>query len=360
MTQPVSINTQISPVSRSLDLSPNPYPPLKAAQAAQSNLHSLPAIWARKYFVAVTSDYDAAQVKKLDRLSDYEAPEGRQYTTEKLMQNLKLSTAQAWSMTENLLSEEILRHGIDPSLLDPWKIAADSHQLFEKALVAYSNRLTAQRLAVIVGDDCGQLRQKYTTEDPRAIGFVSMQFHHTGKILLGQLEPAERSLFAPYLKVMDDHMYMPLRDAYQAAAKHEPDSPALLAVQNLLPISSRIAHRVCDQIRRLNPGYQTLSGSLNSSAVRTSSIRDAEMFLVYLCLCVLEGDVSAVQRQLFPLCIMLYPRLNVKWQMVQDMLQVMGWEMYGQLPAESMTILIPYLRTLTEMFSSEVFQGEEG
>jgi hypothetical protein len=157
---------------------------------------------------------------------------------------------------------------------------------------------------------------------------------------------------------MDDHMYMPLRDAYQAAAKHEPDSPALVAVQNLLPISSRVAQRVCDQIRRLNPGYQSHSGSLNASEVLTSSIRDAEMFQVYLCLCALEGDVSAVQRQLFPLCVMLYPRLRVKWQLVQDMLQVMGWEMYGQLSPKDMSILVPYLRTLTEMFAIEVFQGQ--
>lgn len=323
-----------------------------------SNSNSLAAIWARKYFVSVTSDYDVAQVQKVEQVSDFASVEGRRHTTEKLTHHLKLASAQAWSMTENLLSEEMLRHRINPALLDPWQIAADSHRLFEKALLAYGDRLTARRLSVVIGDDCGRLRQHYTAEDPRAIGFVSMQFHYTGKILLDQLEPAEQVLFAPFLKVMDDHMYMPLRDAYQAAAKHSPDSPALLAVQNLLPISSRIAHRVCDQICRLNPGYQSYSGSLNASVVRTASVRDAEMFQVYLCLCALEGHVASVQRQLFPLCVMLYPRLQVKWQLVQDMLKVMGWELYGLLSSEDMTILIPHLRTLTEMFAVDIFQKE--
>ncbi|MGV0026315.1 hypothetical protein [Phormidesmis priestleyi] len=352
MTRSASIRTQVVPTSCTSETSSDDRPPADKA----SNLHTLAAAWARKYIVSVTSEYDDAQIKKVDRLSDYASSEGRQYTTEKLMQGLKLASAQAWSMTENLLAVEVLRHGIDPDLLDPWQIAADSHQLFEKALLAYGDQLTAQRLSVVIGDDCGRLRQKYTAEDPRTIGFVSMQFHHTGKILLDQLSPAEHVLFSPYLKVMDDHMYMPLREAYQAAANHDCNSPELLAVQNLLPLSSRIAQRVCDQTRRLNPGYQTYSGSLNSSDVRTSSLRDIEMFQVYLCLCALEGNVSSVQHQLFPLCVMLYPRLKVKWQMVQDMLQVIGWELYGQLSPADMTVLIPYLRTLSEMFSVDVFQ----
>ena len=353
MTRSASIPNQPASTSHASETPSDDRPP---ADKSKSNLHSLAATWARKYIVSVTSDYDEAQIKKLDRLANYATPEGREYTAEKLMQRLKLASAQAWSMTEELLAAEVLRHGIDSSLLDPWQIAADSHKLFEKALLAYGDQLTAQRLSVVIGDDCGRLRQKYTDQDPRAIGFVSMQFHHTGKILLDQLSPAEQGLFSPFLKVMDDHMYMPLQNAYQAAATHDSDSPELIAVQNLLPISSRVAHRVCDQIHRLNPGYQTYSGSLNSSEVRTSSVRDVEMFQVYLCLCALEGNVSSVQRQLFPLCVMLYPRLKVKWQMVQEMLQVMGWELYGQLSPGDMTVLIPYLQALTEMFSTDVFQ----
>ncbi len=353
MTRPASIQTQIISAAHTSEVSSDDRPP---TDKAKSSVHTLAATWARKYIVSVTSDYDEAQIRKVDRFSDYASSEGRKHTAEKLMQRLKLASAQAWSMTEDLLAVEVLRHGINSDLLNPWQIAADSHQLFEKALLAYGDELTAQRLSVVIGDDCGRLRQKYTSEDPRAIGFVSMQFHHTGKILLDQLSPGEQVLFSPYLKVMDDHMYMPLRDAYQAAAAHESGSPELMAVQNLLPISSRVAHRVCDQIRRLNPSYQTYSGSLNSLDVRTSSIRDVEMFQVYLCLCALEGNVSSVQRQLFPLCVMLYPRLKVKWQMVQDMLQVMGWELYGQLSPGDMTVLLPYLRTLTEMFSIDVFR----
>jgi hypothetical protein len=209
---------------------------------------------------------------------------------------------------------------------------------------------------VIVGKDFGQVRQKYTSVDRRAIGFVSMQFHYTGQKLLEWLSPTERILWTPYLKVMDDHMYMPLQAAYEAAANHPYDSPALSAVQNLLPVSSRIAISVCQQVARLHPTYQTYSGRLDSITVKTASIRDVEMFQVYLCLCVLEDDIRSVQQELFPLCVMLYPRLKVSWRLVQDMLKTMGWDMHDRLPAENMATFLPYLRTLTEMFSCDVFK----
>jgi hypothetical protein len=273
------------------------------------------------------------------------------------LQNLTLASAQAWSKTETLLAGEARRHGIQPALINPWQIAGDCHGLFQKCLTAYADLLTPQRLSVLVGTEIGRIRQKYTATDPRAIGFVSMQFHYTGMMLLEQLSPLEQSLLASYLKVMDDHLYMPLRDAYEAAARHLPDSPILLAVQQLLPISSKISHATCNHVRRLFPGYASHSGSLNSSIVKTASIRDVEMFQVYLCLCALENNICSVQQELFPLCVMLYPRLNVRWKLVQEMLQTIGWEMHDRLAPDHVAVFLPYLRALTEMFAIDLFQG---
>jgi hypothetical protein len=328
-----------------------------SSNSSKSKVHSLAALWARKYFSAVTKDYDAEQLRKNESLREVTSKEGRDYTAEKLLSNLSLGSARAWSLTETLLSKEVQRHGINPELLNPLQIAADTRHLFEKALAAYGERATPRRLSVVLGQDFGKVRQKYTSEDPRAIGFVSMQFHYTGQLLLEWLSPVEQALWKPYLKVMDDHMYMPLRAAYDAAGNHEYNSPAIKAVQHLLPVSTKIAHLVCDQICRLHPAHRTYSGSLSESVVKTASIRDAEMFQVYLCLCVLEDDIRSVQRELFPLCVMLYPRLGVSWKLVQDMLKIVGWEMFNTLTPEDMATFMPYLRTMTEMFSDEVFQG---
>lgn len=343
----------LSPVKPQLIATP---PRDDTPQSSKSNVHSLAALWARKYYTAVTTGYDAEQMRKSEHLKELASTEGRAVTAEKLLQNLNLASANAWSKTEQLLSEEIRRHGINPDLLNPLEIATDTRYLFQKVLDGYAEQITAQRVSVLVGGDFGRVRQKYTSTDPRAIGFVSMQFHYTGQLLLQWLSSEEQALWMPYLKMMDDHMYMPLRAAYEAAAKYDYTALPVRAVQQLLPISSKIAHAVCSQVCRLHPNYHTYSGSLTEKIVRTASIRDAEMFQVYLCLCVLEADMSAVQRELFPLCVMLYPRLNVSWRLVQDMLQNLGWLMHDHLPPEDMAIFMPYLRTMTEMFSDQVFQ----
>jgi hypothetical protein len=318
---------------------------------------SLAALWAKKYFSNVSASEDRERLRNSPSLSDITSKEGRANTAKQLIKGLTLASAQAWSMTENLLSEEIEHHGINPDLIDPWQIAADSHALFKKAMEAYAERVTPRRLAVIVGGEFGQVRKKYTAADPRVIGFVSMQFHYTGKVLLDRLSTVEQSLINPYFKVMDDHLYMPLRDAYQAAAQHSYGSPGLVAVQHLLPISTKIAEAVSQQICRSHPGYQSNSGLLTSTLVKISSIRDIEMFQVYLCLCVLENNMRSVQEELFPLCIMLYPHLGVSWKLIQDMLQTLSWEMHDQLKAEHLAVFLPYVHALTEMFSNDIFQG---
>lgn len=328
----------------------------KTERSSQSKVASLAMLWAKNYIGSLTTRDEALQLRQTTDLAEVTSREGRIRTTGYLQQNLKLASAQAWSLTEKLLNDEVYRHGIDSKAIDPWQIAADSHNLFQQTLTAYGERVTPHRLSVLVSAEFGRVRQKYTATDPRVLGFVSMQFHYTGQVLLDGLTIAEKRLLEPYFKVMDDQLYMPLRAAYEAAAEYPLSSPVLQAVQHLLPISSRIAQAVCRQVARQYPGYQSYSGPLNSSQVRVSSIRDAEMFQVYLCLCALEEGLQSVQRELFPLCVMLYPRLRVSWRLVQEMLQAIGWEMHSTMAPEDVAIFLPYLTAFTEMFSSEVFQ----
>lgn len=322
--------------------------------AFENNVHSLAKLWAQKYVGTLAAYDDLEAARRAECFQELTSPQGRAYTASQLLKHLNFMSAIAWSLTESLLTEEIPRHGIDITAIDPWQISADCHALYNKTLNAYAEGVSPQRLAVVVGKDFGRVRQKYTSEEPRLIGFVSMQFHYTGIKLLERLSLPERALVSPYLKVMDDHMYMPLRSAYEAAAKHAPDSPALAAVQHLLPLSTKLAHQVCSQVRKMHNGYETMSGSLADAVVKTSSIRDVEMFQVYLCLCTLENDLRAVKRELFPLCVMLYPRLKVKWELVQDMLKTLAWEMHDCLDPGDMSIFLPHLCALNDMFSVDL------
>jgi hypothetical protein len=280
---------------------------------------------------------------------------GRAQIAEKMLGTLRFASSQAWAKTEALLINELQRHRIQSDLIDPWQIASDSRLLFEKAIESYTHQLRPARFSTVIAPECGRLRQAYSARDPRILGFMSMQFHHTGQLLLEKLTAAERTLIADYFKVMDDHLYMPLHRAYEAAAAHVTGSPALLAVQHLLPLSTQIAEFICAEVAEQNPEYRCHSGSLQNVSVRISSIRDVEMFQIYLCLCALEGNVAAVQQELFPLCVMLYPPLNVKWELVRQLLDLLGWEMQRRLPPTDHQTFAPYGRALQEMFSLDVF-----
>lgn len=318
---------------------------------------SLAILWARQYIDTVKLRRVQEHTEGEMTLEEADAPAGRLQTTTKLRSQINLASAKAWSQSEQLLSESIRHHGIDTELISPLKIASDSSNLFHQAFKAYADGISPYNLSVQIGQLCGQIRQHYTADDPRAVGIFSMQFHYTGKALLNLLSLPEKALLEPYLKVMDDHMYMPLQACYLAAAKQPLTSPVLDAVQALLPISTEIANVVCDYVIEQHPGYQCYSGPLDSPAVRTSSLRDVEMFQIYLCLCALENNINTVQQELFPLCAMLYPPLQVEWFLVQDMLKGLSWEFLNRLHADHLSILLPYVQILTEMFSDKVFEA---
>ncbi|QLE59581.1 hypothetical protein [Nostoc sp. TCL26-01] len=354
----------------------------------KKNVESLAQQWAKKYLQNLQFDHHEEKYDDTN-LSDIVSQTGREMTAEKVLDSLRTVSAKAWNKTEALLSAELKRHRLDPNMINPWEVAADSfniyqkslnvytqqstlrplslvvklaqegNPLYEQALDVYTEQVAPSQLAKVIGTDIGAIRKKYTSLDPRIIGFVSMQFHYTSQMLLQPLNSVERSLVGAYFKVIDDHLYMPLQRVYAAAAEHSYDSPTLAAVQKLLPVSTQIAKNICQRVTELYPSYRSLSGMLSDSIVRTSTIRDIEMFQVYLWVCALEGNIAAIQQELFPLCVMLYPTLKVQWELIRQMLHLLGKEIQAILTPEQAKTFMPYFQALWQMFSPEVF-GELG
>lgn len=311
-----------------------------SAGTDDSSISSLCKLWAKKY------------VKSLVELDQNDSRRAEQVS--QLITSLRYAGIQAWLKTENLLTGQVERHKIDPRLIDPWEISKDVHYIYQKALSAYAEHVIPRHLSVLIASDLGRIRHKWTEVDPRVIAFVSMQFHHTGQQLLHPLSAPEKLLISEYFKVIDDHLYMPLQRAYEAAAKYDYDSPQLAIVQQLLPLSSEIAHKIFNRVLALYPYYRCASGLLSSPMVQISSIRDVEMFQVYLWVCILEGSIAVIQEELFPLCLMLYPTLNVSWELVRQMLFLLGKEVRGYLSIEQLAMFQPYFEILWGMFSPEV------
>jgi hypothetical protein len=361
----------------------------------QSNVASLAQLWAKRYM----RNLEQAAPQAHDQPDHQPASEnyqswqgvlsqaGRRSTGTKIQNALRFTTAQAWAKTETLLSHQVQRHNIATDLIDPWQVATDARFIFEEVMSIYaqqgaertitlSNQLnqctptiagepltvstlttmpTPERLSVLIADAVGEMRYRYTKDDPRVLGFVSMQIHYTGQMLLDILSPWEKVVVGNYFKVIDDNLYMPLQRAYQAAAKLEYDDPALIAVRALLPISSELARYVTHNAALMHPNYASISGALTHPMVRISSIRDVEMFQVYLCLSLLEASVQSIQEELFPLCVMLYPTLKVNWPLVRSLLRLLGHGINKNLSPEISRKFRPYLRALWEMFNTDVF-----
>lgn len=343
------------------------------AVSDRANVDCLSQQWAKRY----VQNLKSSPAPQSQQSSSVLSLAGRQQTADKLMQVLRTVSVQAWSLVENLLAKEVQRHSIDPRLIDPWQISSDYFQVYSKTLEVYTRSgpmqplsqivnlpnaesiltdlIPPQRLATQIGSTLSAMRKKYTQQDPRVIGFVSMQFHYTSKMLLEQLSKPEQVLVSAYFKVIDDYLYMPLYRAYDAAALHKPDSIALSAVHQLLPACTSTAQDICQRVLRVHPHHRCYSGALAEPAVQISTVRDVEMFQVYLWVAALEGSVSVLQNELFPLCVMLYPTLKVNWELVRLMLHMLDQNIRDRLtPAQAATIL-PYSDVLRHMFSPEVF-----
>ncbi|NJL69112.1 MAG: hypothetical protein HC849_34325 [Oscillatoriales cyanobacterium RU_3_3] len=273
----------------------------------------------------------------------------------KMLESLRSVSAQSWIKTENLLSKILVEHGVNTDLIDPWQISGGIHQVYKLAIEAYAEQQSPYRIVNKISPVLGEVRKSVTEIDPRVIGFVAMQYHYTGIQLMELLPESEQENFGSYVKILDDHLYMPLQRAYQAAGNHSSDSMALQSVRTLMPAMSRIAERVVDRVNQLYPRYRSHSGFLTDPTIRTSSIRDVEMFQVYMWVCLLEGNLHALETELFPLCVMIYPRLNVSWELVSQMTHLLRKEVATYLPPEQAKYCEPFYEILRRIFSTEVF-----
>jgi hypothetical protein len=310
---------------------------------------SLAQQWAKKYVRSLATQDSETPVPTARRRSV------RERAADRLLDSLRSVSIRAWAQTEELLSDEIQRHQIDRNLVNPWEISHDAFQIYEKALEICLQPSGLSSIPTMLGPDIAKVRKKYTAEDPRVMGFVSMQFHFTGFLLQGQLNSFEQSLLGNCFKIIDDHLYMPLHRAYEAAAQHSAESLSLKLVQQLLPQSGDTATQIVERVAQLYPNYQTYSGALSSPIIRVSSQRDAEMFQIYIWVCVLEQNFSSIQEELFPLCLMLYPKLKVHWELVRQMLHQLGKIASQQLEPTLFQIYTPYLYAFQDMFAPGIF-----
>ncbi|NEO32189.1 MAG: hypothetical protein F6K36_17500 [Symploca sp. SIO3C6] len=196
-----------------------------------------------------------------------------------------------------------------------------------------------------------QLRIEHlSTGDRRAIGFVSTQFHFSTTFILNQLQLSEQVLLSPYFKFVEEQVCIPWQRVCEAAAQHTPGSRKLALVQQILPASGEIAVNVHRRACQMYPNHRSRRGKLNEQGVKASSIRDIEMFQAYLWLCVLEDSMAAIEKELLPLCVLVFPSIDVDWELVEQIVPLLIDEFRVRMKPEQMLLLQPYTEAMQQLF----------
>lgn len=347
-----------------------------------SLVEGLATLWAERYVPDFSTLSQELDTLTFSELMEAASPEGRAKTVTKLQSIIELYCKCAGIQTNVIFSyiPNIV------TITEGQGIATAAAKVYQKVLDVYQQQLSppALRTAILQGEtvdlstnalrslaipklSLSQVKQLATEIEPvllefqeqhlsapdrRTIGFMSTQFHLTAKLVLNRLSLSEQLLLSPYFKFVEEQVCIPWQRVCAAAAQHELNSPILALVQQLLPASQDIAQRVYNQAVLLYPNHHSRRGRLSDPGVRTSSIRDIEMFQSYLWLCALEGNMMAVEQELLPLCMMVFPSIDVAWKLVEQLLPLLVTEIQTRVSQTQMDLLLPYTQSMQQLFSN--------
>jgi hypothetical protein len=328
-----------------------------------ASIKSLINLWTSRYTTDLSTFSSETGKEAVIQLVKSSSSAGRSQTVKQLKRILQINRERAGIQSNTLFS-------YIPNLVnlsDAQRIAAAATHLYEKTLEFYEQQSPSPASFVLMPSlgiqTITQLseelepvlqelqHQHLAAKDSRAIAFLSTQFHFSSQFLLNQLTPVEQLLVSPYFRFLEEQVCIPWKRVCEAAAGHTLQSPRLSLVQQMLPRSRDIALSVSHRVMQLNPHYQSQRGLLSNPGVMASSIRDVQMFQGYLWLSILEGSTASIEEELVPLCVMVYPSVNVSWELAHQGIQLLTEELQSRMQPEHVEIFLPYAQSMQHFFS---------
>ena len=366
---------------------------LKTAKLSDNtSVDRLSQLWAERYIPDLSTLSFGESRFNVSELIEAASPEGRAQTIAKLDRMVEIR-CQCAGIKTNIIFSYIPNI---VNLTESRGIAKAASDVYQKILEVYQNQkqvtlsaslatlspsLTidvstdAFRSSVMPGLCLSEVKQLATilepvllefqeqhlvSKDRRTTGFMSTQFHLSSKLVLNRLTIPEQLLLSPYFKFVEEQVCIPWQRVCAAAIKHDLNSPILALVEQMLPVSQKIAKRVHRQAALLYPNHRSTRGLLSHSGVKASSIRDIEMFQAYLWLSALEGNMTAIEKELLPLCMMVFPSIDVSWELVEQLLPLLVAEIEAHLLPAQMRLLLPYTQAMQQLFCDLETKAAEG
>jgi len=232
------------------------------------------------------------------------------------------------------------------------KFIDSSYELFSKLALPFFVLPAVTQLAEELEPSLLQLQADHIgVQDPRMIGFLTTQFHFSTREILKHLTPYECVLLSPYFKFIEEQVCIPWHRVCTAAAKYLSSSPTFALVEHLLPQCHDIAEAVCNQAAQ-QLSHSSRRGTLNNPEVASSTIRDLTMIQGYLLLSILEGNLSAIEQELIPLCLMVFPSIDVEWNFVEQTLSLLVEAIRQRLDANQRELSAAYTQSLQALFAA--------
>jgi hypothetical protein len=188
------------------------------------------------------------------------------------------------------------------------------------------------------------------SENHRAIGFLTTQMHLTRQNVLGRLDSYGKMWLSSYFRLIEEQTCMPWRRLCTAANKANLNPKIVEMVSTMLPHSQTIADKVYQRAVLEFPHHMSRQGRIQTVGVQVSSTRDMNMFQAYIWLCVLEGSMSSITGELLPLCLLVFPSIDVKWEFVTQGIIWLIQEIQLHLDAEQNRLLAPYAQRMYQLF----------
>lgn len=190
-----------------------------------------------------------------------------------------------------------------------------------------------------------------TSSDGKPLGFMTTQIYLTNALLLQGLDPVERALVKPYFMFLEEHMAMPWQRMCAAALHHQGGSLAFGIVERMLPIVSEISRVTHSQWSYDFPYYCNRRGRLDNVDVLHSSLRDFNMFQVYLWLSFLQGHNRVIEEELIVLCRVVYGQIGIPWAMTVKGTKLLIQNILACLAPHELSLVTPWADGMTGMFS---------
>lgn len=197
--------------------------------------------------------------------------------------------------------------------------------------------------------------QYISAKDWRTLGSLTTQLYFANDLLLGLLSPSERIIAAPYFKFIEEQIALPWQRMCAAAAKHDLESPAFILVEQLLPQANDIAEVVFQKLLKRFPKHSSRRGKLTHPGIAHSCIRDLNMFQAYLWLCVLQKNMTPITNELVELCIMVLPRVGVKWELIEQWNYTLVEELVNRMNSSQKVLFEPYAQALIQSFEKYAY-----